>query len=413
MTTEGPGYIDSPSAEISRLFTVTSSSAEIVSASAPFPNATYSLAFYGPSYKCQRLSEAIQEMQGMTFSDSLGKNHFTLQQVWNQTFANITNVTNPEILYSGTVPPLLNNTLFLYAIGSNPLWNTNASQPTELVCQLWNTSYTANLTFTNGVRTLTPISTDLLAPANWSSTAAMSVLLDDHHDPAVNGGYYIIHKLFSGLIKHSIVIGSTGSLFDASPSTTVLATSPLSVTQTSLWACPELWNSSDYTILNPASEKSTVLCRNKTLARALEDLSHNFTYSLLSLNAANTTVPVRVSSPQNFYSYNNRNLLLAYATALGVSVVCVIVGFLALWENGVSQGTAFSSVLVTTRNPELDQLAVGHCLGRDPIGKEIGEAKLRFGEIVEGGSGGGREYKHAAFGMKWSVSGLSKGEKYY
>lgn len=409
---EGLGYIDTPSAEISRLFTVTSSSVDVVPASAPFPNSTYSLDFYGPSYKCQRLSKAIQEMRGLTFPDDLNGNHYTLPQVWNQTFANITNVTNPEIIYSGTVPSLLNNTVFLYATGSNPLWNTNTTQPTELVCQLWNTSYTVNLTFTNGIRTLTPISTNPLTPANWSSTAAMSVLLPDHQDTPANGGYYVIHKLFSGLIKHNIVIGSTGSLLDDS-SSAVLATSPLSVTQTGLWSCPESWNSSDYMESDVSRSYSTALCRNKTLARALEDLSHNFTYSLLSLNAANTTVPVTVSSPQNFYSYNSRNLLLAYATALGVSVGCVIVGFLALWENGVSQSTAFSSVLVTTRNPELDQLAVGHCFGRDPIGKEIGEAKLRFGEIPAGAGAGFRDYRHAAFGMKWSVTGLTKGEKYY
>ncbi|KAF3401870.1 hypothetical protein F1880_009736 [Penicillium rolfsii] len=411
MNFEGPGYIDSPSTEISRLFTVTSSSVEVVPASAPFPNSSYSLRFYGPSYQCQRLSEAILDMKGLTFPDILGKNHYTLQQVWNQTFANITNVTNPEIIYSGTVPSLLNNTFFLYATGSNPLWNTNTTQPTELVCQLWNTSYTVHQTFTNGVRTLTPISTTPLTPANWSSMAGKSVLLPGHQDTSANGGYYVIHQLFSGLIKHNIVIGSTGSVLDASPSS-VLATSPLSVTQTGLWSCPEIWNSSDYLGLSLSRSNPTVLCRNKTLARALEDLSHNFTYSLLSLNAANTTVPVRVSSPQNFYNYDSRNLLLAYAIALGVSVGCVIVGLLALFENGVSQSTAFSSVLVTTRNPELDQLAVGHCLGRDPIGKEIGEARLQFGEMVGVGAGG-REYRHAAFGMKWSVTALSKGRKYY
>lgn len=415
---EGVGRIDTPSAEISRLFTVTASSVDVVPAAAPFPNSTYALDFYGPSYQCQSLSEAIEEMKGLTFADGLGENHYTLAQVWNQTFANITNATNSLLIYSGTVPDLLNNTLFLYAVGSNPLWNTNATQPTELVCQLWNTSYTANLTFTNGIRTLTPISTKPLTPANWDSGDGTSVLLPGYNNTGANGGYYVIHQLFSGLIKHNIIIGSTGSVFDDSPSS-VLASSPLSVTQTGLWSCPEIWNRTDWqylvSILSP--NNSTALCRNKTLARALEDLSHNFTYSLLSLNAANTTVPVIVSSPQNFYSYNTRNLLLAYAIALGVSVGCVIVGFLALHENGVSQGTAFSSVLVTTRNSELDQLAVGHCLGRDPIGKEIGEVRLRFGEIVEGagaGSGAGeREYRHAAFGMKWSVTGLSKGEKYY
>ncbi|CAG8909080.1 unnamed protein product [Penicillium egyptiacum] len=405
VTWEGAGSIGSPSPDISRMFTATSSSAEILPVPAPFPNSSYTLEFWGPSYKCQRLSEAIVEMQGMNFTDHLDMDaqYSSLQKLWEHEIGNSTNLT--RVVYSGAAPSALNNTLFVYAAGANPLWNDNATQPTELVCQLWNTSYVVALNFTNGIRTLIPVSTELVAPANWSSNAGSHITIQKQ-EPTVNGGYYVTNMLFSGLIQRTLVLSASGELGNFLPSGLPFTT--MSIMQTGLFACPELWNSSYYQGLGIEGDRSTAFCRNKTLARALEDLSHNFTYSLLSLNAANTSVPVMSSSPQNFYTYDSRNLLAVYMAALGVTVACVAIGFLALRENGVSQNVSFSSMLLTTRNPELDHLANGNCLGSFELEKEIGETKLRFGEIE-----GSEQYKRAAFGTKGSVTALSKGKAYY
>ncbi|KAJ5383175.1 hypothetical protein N7517_001086 [Penicillium concentricum] len=407
-TNEGAGFIASPAAGINRLFTATYSSAEVVPFSAPFPNSSYTLKFWGPSYKCQRLSEAIVEMEGLTFTDHLGENYTSLQKVWDHEVGNLSDTFTT--LYSGAVSTALNNTFFVYATGANPLWNDNATQPTELVCQLWNTSYVVDLKFTNGIRSLTPVSTKHVAPANWSSRSGSLTTLGPQ-GPTVNGGFYITHLLFSDIIQSTMIISAVGSLetiLTSSMQSAQMTFTQISVMQTSLFGCPELWNSSDYKMMVPAVDQSTTLCRNKTLARAIEDLSHNFTYSLLSLNAANTSVPVTISSPQNFYAYDSKNLLAAYMTALGVTVVCVIVGFIALNQNGVAQSTSFSGMLLTTRNPELDHLAKGHCLGSDQLPDEIGDIQLRFGEVESS-----EHYKSAAFGTKESVTPLSKGKDYY
>jgi hypothetical protein len=77
-------------------------------------------------------------------------------------------------------------------------------------------------------------------------------------------------------------------------------------------------------------------------------------------------------------------------------------------RNGVSQDTLFSTVLLTTRNLELDNLAIGHCLGSDKISDQVGKVQLRFGQIE-----GDREYRHAAFGTKASVTPIVKGRDYY
>ncbi|RDW60438.1 uncharacterized protein DSM5745_10896 [Aspergillus mulundensis] len=405
VTTAGAGRIRSPSAAISRLFTATSSSLEVVPVPALFPNSSYTLEFWGPSYKCQRLSEVIVQTQGLNYSDVLGNQYDSFQALWDHEIGNVTRPV-PTIISSGAVPSALNNTFFIWASGANLLWNDNATQPTELVCQLWNTSYVVDMTFTNSIQTLTPISAEHVAPANWSREEGSNSLLNKNlRAPEVNPGFFTVHLLFSGLIQGTLYASVSMELTENKTSSSMTPFTTMSIVQSGLFACPDMWNTSAYVYGND----ETTLCRNRTLARAIEDLSHNFTYSLLSLNAGNDRVPMTVSTPRNFYSYSRANLLIAYAVALGATVACVIVGFLALHENGVSQSTSFSSVLLTTRNPELDQLAVGHCLGADPVAKEIGNVRLRFGELQNEDP----RYKHAAFGTKGSVTALTKGEEYY
>ncbi|KXG45554.1 uncharacterized protein PGRI_033210 [Penicillium griseofulvum] len=406
-TFHGAGMISSPAATIDRLFTATYSSAEVVPFSAPSPNSSYTLEFWGPSYKCQKLSEAVVEMKGMNLSDS-ARNYGSLQNEWNYQVANKS--LRFPVVYSTAVSTALNNTIYVFATGSNPLWNDNATQPTELVCQLWNTSYVVNLNFTNGIRTLTPISTKHVARSNWDGRSGELTTTDFPLESDVNGGFYLTHLLFSDLLRSTMIISSIGSLTTFLTSTlraTNWESPTRSIQQTGLFACPDVWNSTDYNLLRLATPESA-LCRNKTLARAIEDLSHNFTYSLLSLNGANSSLPVTISSPQNFYSYDSKNLLAAYMTALGVTVACVIVGLFALRENGVAQSTSFSSMLMTTRNPELDHLTKGHCLGSDVVPDAIGDIKLRFGEVE-----GSEQYKHAAFGTEETVAPMSKGKEYY
>ncbi|KAL2812286.1 hypothetical protein BJX63DRAFT_443512 [Aspergillus granulosus] len=409
----GAGYIDSPSPDISRLFAATTSSMEVLPVSAPFPNSSYTLEFWGPSYKCEKLSDAMAQMQGMTFTQPFGENYTSLKALWDYEITNSTEYdTN---FYTGANPTLLNNTLFIYAAGTTPQWNNNSSNAnenetgTELVCQLWNTSYSINLTFTDGVQTLTPLHTTFLNPANWTSdagrTSPLPLTASEH--PFVNSGFYIMHLLFTGLLQRRLVISVTGSLSQFMQSE--FDRPSMSITQTGLFSCPELWNSSAYRSIQLVNVPVSTRCRNQTLASAIEDLSHNFTYSLLSLNAANTSVPVSVSFPQNFYRYDWVNLAIAYAVAVGVTVGCILVGFVAMYRNGVAQNTSFSSVLLTTRNLELDQLAIGNCLANDSLEEEVGRVRLKFGEVQvrEGG------YRHVAFGLEGSVTAISKGRDYY
>ncbi|KAL2861718.1 hypothetical protein BJX68DRAFT_223128 [Aspergillus pseudodeflectus] len=387
--------ISSPSVDMARVFTAMASTAQVLPVTAPFSNSSYELSFWGPSYKCQRLSEALVEIDGVT------------QELWDSEIPEP--MFQSSRIYMGTVPSDLNNTVFISAEGSNPLWNDNATQPTELVCQLWNTSYVIDMHFTNGIQTLTPISVDHVAYANWSGRDASLTVQPSHvvSDPTVNAGFYVTHLMFSGLLQGQLVMTKRGGLTENRTASTSAPFTDTSLAQTGLFACADIWNTSSYGY--PYGDDANTLCRNGTLAQAIEDLSHNFTYSLLSLNGGNTTVAVMDRTLRNYYFYGATGLLTAYMSAVAVSIVCVIIGLVALRRNGVAQGTSFSSVLMTTRNPELDRLAVGQCLGTEPLKDEIGKVRLQFGEI----EGAELRRRHAAFGTKESVTALSKGEDYY
>jgi hypothetical protein len=98
--TEGAGWIYGPSFIISRLFTTTSSSAAIIPLTPPLPNSSYTLEFWGPSYKCQNLSEVIAETKGITYLDGLD-NYTSFQDVWHKFASNSSGDNN---VYSGSTP---------------------------------------------------------------------------------------------------------------------------------------------------------------------------------------------------------------------------------------------------------------------------------------------------------------------
>ena len=86
---------------------------------------------------------------------------------------------------------------------------------------------------------------------------------------------------------------------------------------------------------------------------------------------------------QSVYSYQPFALFLAYGIALGLGLVSLIAGAVALLSNGVSMDAGFLSVLATTRNSALDELSQGTYLGvrGHPLSR-LEEAPVRFGELV-------------------------------
>ncbi|TAQ89052.1 hypothetical protein B7494_g2621 [Chlorociboria aeruginascens] len=173
-------------------------------------------------------------------------------------------------------------------------------------------------------------------------------------------------------------------------------------------------------ITNNLFTKPAWMCRNRTLLNAVEDLANNITISMLSsatlVNQNATTVDVLYFNTQNIYKYDSRNLIISYSIAAFFTVLCACVGFFALQYNGVAHSNAFSAIIATTRNHELDRVSKGHSLGALPL--EHTSMKVRFGEIAKEGEKAWDErsgesergtVRHIGFGAAENVLTLKRG----
>lgn len=102
---------------------------------------------------------------------------------------------------------------------------------------------------------------------------------------------------------------------------------------------------------------------------------------LVVRDTANVTC--KRSRSSNVFVYHRQGLWVGYAMAVFVVFCFLFVGAWSIFQNGVASDTLFSRIMVTTRNPTLDQLSVGACLGGDPFPKELTKTKLRFGVLNE------------------------------
>jgi hypothetical protein len=126
--------------------------------------------------------------------------------------------------------------------------------------------------------------------------------------------------------------------------------------------------------------------------------------------ADKTDVPCRKSRTLNTFVYHKEGLWIGYALAVAVAFGFLLVGGWSIFQNGVASDTQFSRIMVTTRNPTIDRLSVGACLGGDPFPKELTRTKLRFGvlreeEVREGPLG---RVEHCCFGTEGETSEIVK-----
>jgi hypothetical protein len=119
----------------------------------------------------------------------------------------------------------------------------------------------------------------------------------------------------------------------------------------------------------------------------VQELMEDMLITLLSEHhlviSSTESVPCEKSKTINVYVYHREGLWVGYAIIVVVAFLFILAGAWSIHLNGVASDTQFSRIMVTTRNPTLDKLAVGACLGGDPFPKELRETKLRFGVLLE------------------------------
>lgn len=168
-------------------------------------------------------------------------------------------------------------------------------------------------------------------------------------------------------------------------------------------------------VTNSVTFKDPSLCRNRTLARAIEDLAHNITISMLATGFTqgnSTFINATTWMAHNIYEYSPRNLFISYGIAIFLTLIVVAIGLWALRINGVSHGMGFSTFVAATRNPRLDALCEGESLGGLPLEKRLGRVRLKFGVIAEEGKRVASGNGHVGFGVEEEVMHLEKGGTY-
>lgn len=475
---EGAGRIQGAHFSIATLFSNVYSSAAmgggasgsggndgVVQVAAPFPNASYDQTLYGPSYKCMSLAEALalNDGKGITptwLIDYPKGTANTTFKTFEDVFYGELNVPKPgntttttstklnSLVYSAAAPSYLFNTILISTGGSNPLWDNAATKDTaatgsNLVCQLYNTSYDVTLQFVDGVQTVIPRDVQLLEPQDWVATCGSTSELQVYGNmnfstelpynssygncTQATGAFFVTHLMFSYLLGATLRVAADGGVaFQSSggstdgSATTSSATLPL--LQSPLIHCADFYNNtmllqSDLVATSPTSIRPG-RCRNGTLAAAIEDLSRNFTYSLLAFDGYSSPEPpstkttITYSESRLFFVYARSTLWAAYATALGSTLLAMLlVGVRALLHNGVVSSTSFSSTLLTTRSDQLREAILNssdggttyrRSVGAQPVDPGVGQLRLRFGHIVEQ-QRDGRRVEYAGFGLEGRV----------
>jgi hypothetical protein len=99
--------------------------------------------------------------------------------------------------------------------------------------------------------------------------------------------------------------------------------------------------------------------------------------------------PITRFSAQNAFSYEPRNLFIAYGIGILFSLIVVIFGLLCIRSASASYTNSFSTILRTTRNPELDAVVPSaETSGAEPLSKHLSNVRLvlrRQGNGLEGG----------------------------
>ncbi|KAI4938748.1 uncharacterized protein J4E92_000029 [Alternaria infectoria] len=125
-------------------------------------------------------------------------------------------------------------------------------------------------------------------------------------------------------------------------------------------------------------------------------------------------VPCTKSRTMVVYVYYKHSLWIGYAIVIAITFAFILVGAWSLHMNGVASDVLFSRIMATTRNPTLDHLSVGACLGGDPFPKELAKTKLRFGVLLEDDPREGPlgKVEHCCFGTMGETKEIVKGGTY-
>jgi hypothetical protein len=382
-------------------------------------NCTYSINFQGPGYKCEDLTDAPPVNAPFKLSQLAPQGNFTYVADVDQGDYKSSQIDTLDGVprQPPPYPPLLG------AFQSEPiLWvgfsnKTNTRYPPDspyankwkvvhepkmFKCVMHHTNYTFEMSYRptqlavlkqrDFLRPVidTTLQANLGNNSDWNASPATNFILPAKDPKAykLQAAYHSLGALLRGFLRGSVA-----------KTTDVFIITKSDISETRLM---------DARTSHPIPD----------LMAGVQGVFEEMLISLLSeptLVAAETQdVPCLRTRTINTYRYYKRGLWIGYTAVIGVTFCFVCVGFYSIWQNGVASDVLFSRIMATTRNPTLDYLNVGACLGGDPFPKELTETKLRFGVLLEDNPREGPlgTVEHCCFGTMGETKEIVKGGTY-
>ncbi|KAM3069612.1 hypothetical protein ACMFMF_008826 [Clarireedia jacksonii] len=125
---------------------------------------------------------------------------------------------------------------------------------------------------------------------------------------------------------------------------------------------------------------------NKNLTTLIEEFSLNASLSLMSnpIFCNQTMTQVEEELWENQYTYDPKNLLIAYGCSIIACLATVLVGAYALYSNGESHDNNFSTVSNAVQNPNIASLFILNSSNPKLIKRRITSAKIQLIREYEG-----------------------------
>ncbi|KAH7077115.1 hypothetical protein FB567DRAFT_563239 [Paraphoma chrysanthemicola] len=152
--------------------------------------------------------------------------------------------------------------------------------------------------------------------------------------------------------------------------------------------------------------------------KRLQDLYQDIVISLLTVPYMLVNIEEKVLVQRSRYRvafmYDSVRFWICYAPVILFTLGILLIGAWTIWEDGTTFSTGFSRVLATTRNPTLDEMSRGACLGNDPFPKDLMKTKVQFGALREdsGLQDGRNGVGHCAFGVEGEVGPMRRDALY-
>ncbi|KAF4440706.1 hypothetical protein FACUT_3244 [Fusarium acutatum] len=393
----GVGYY-APSSYVSRVLLSVASLGSILTIPAPFPNSSYSIDFYGPSISCgtprnttfaKLLANTVKNEtccgNSVGYVGFVPSSNTINSTVEGYALAGLRGAMNYSLISTvASIDQTANATSSakLYVVvPDKPVSSSYIMANKSIECALYNSSYAVNFTFDNGQQNISYKSKRLNGV-----TSTDAGLNQDTGSSQFNAAVAYI-ALMDSLGK--LLLGSLGISHYG-----VMRATQAQIISSVLMDSKEMQVLGGVNAATDRPEAPDAVVGNISMADTLEQLFTNAMISLFSNSKLlqNDTAAshgnITYLTTQIAFSYEPRNLFIAYGLGLLASAVIVIIGLLCIKSASASYATTFSTILLTTRNPDINTIVpAAETSGAEPLSKQLGDTRLvlrRQGHRLEG-----------------------------